>query len=70
MSLSKNPIFHACTKHIEIHHHSVQEKNKKSFVKLVYYNTENIVAHILIKGLFVDKHEHFLYLMDMFECIT
>jgi hypothetical protein len=45
--LSKNPVFHACTKHIKNHHHLVQEKTKKGFVKLVYCNMENIIANIL-----------------------
>jgi hypothetical protein len=39
ISLSKNPIFRAHTKHIEIHHHLVQENIKEGFVKLVYCNT-------------------------------
>jgi hypothetical protein len=47
ISLSKNLVFHACTKHIENHHHHlVQEKTKKGFVKLVYCNMENISLQI------------------------
>jgi hypothetical protein len=37
---------------IEIYHHLVQEKIEESFVKLVYYNTENMVADISTKGFF------------------
>ncbi len=57
ISLSKNPIFHVCMKHIKIHHHLVREKNEKGFVKLVYCNTENMVVNILTKELSIDKHE-------------
>jgi len=30
--LSKNPIFHVCTKRSEIHHHLVQEKNETTLL--------------------------------------
>jgi hypothetical protein len=46
-------------KHIKLHHHLVQEKTKKSFVKLVYCNMENMVIDILTKGLSIDKHVYF-----------
>jgi len=58
ISLSKNPIFHVYTKHIKIHHHLVQEKQKKSFVKLVYYNAKNMVVNILTKELYANKNEY------------
>jgi hypothetical protein len=60
--LSKNLVFHAHTKHIEIHYHLVWKKTKKRFVKLVYYNMPNMVVDILIKGLSIDKHECFWHL--------
>jgi hypothetical protein len=59
LSLSKNLIFHVRMKHIEIYHHLGDKKLKNVFFKLVYWNTKNIVANILTKGLFVDKHEYF-----------
>ncbi len=46
-------------KDIEIHYHLVQEKTKKSVVKLAYCNTKNMVINILIKGLSIDKHKYF-----------
>ncbi len=55
--------------HIEIHHHLVQEKIEESFVKLVYYNTKNMVADISTKGFFVEKHEHFQHLMGVVKCV-
>ncbi len=39
ISLSKTPIFHVHIKHIEIHHHFVQEKVANDFIKLIYCNT-------------------------------
>ncbi len=69
ISLSKNPIFHVCMKHIKIHHHLVQEKIEKGFVKLVYCKTENMIVNILTKGLSIDKHEYFRQLMSIVKCI-
>jgi hypothetical protein len=69
ISLSKNPIFHVCTKHIKIHHHLVGENFEKGFVKLVYCNMENMVVNILTKGLSIDKHEYFQHLMGVIKCI-
>jgi hypothetical protein len=57
-------------KHIKIHHHLVQEKTKKSFVKLVYCNMENMVIDILTKGLSIDKHVYFWHFMGVVKCIT
>ncbi len=57
--LSKNLIFHVHAKNIEIHHHLVQAKIEKDFVKLVYCNTKNMVTYILTKRLYIDKHEYF-----------
>ncbi len=58
-------IFHARMQHIDIHHHLVQEKIEENFVKLVYYNIENMVVDISTKGFFVENHEHFQHLMGM-----
>jgi hypothetical protein len=67
--LLKNLLFHDRMKRIEIHH-LVQKSIEKGFVKLVYYNLENMVVNILTKGLSVDKHEYFQHLMGVIKCIT
>ena len=36
ISLSRNPTFHAQTKHVEIHHHFVREKIEKGKIVLVF----------------------------------
>jgi hypothetical protein len=59
ISLPKNPVFHACTKHIEIHEHLVRNKIEEGFVKLVYCNTENMITNIWTKLLSNDKHKYF-----------
>jgi hypothetical protein len=57
--LSKNPVFHACMKHIFIHHYLLQKKIERSFLKLMYYNVENMVAIVFTMELFINKHEYF-----------
>ncbi len=67
--LSKNQVFHVCTKHIEVLHHLMQKKVEEGFVKLMYYNMENMVVDILTKGFFVDNQEYFQHLMGVIKCI-
>jgi hypothetical protein len=45
------------------------KKAEEGFVKLVYYNKENMVLDILTKGFYVDNHEYFQHLMGVIKCI-
>jgi hypothetical protein len=56
---SKNLTFHACIKHITIHHHLAWKKIKDDFIKSIHYNIENMVVNILITTFSIAKHEHF-----------
>ena len=38
--LANNPVYHARTKHIEVHYHFVREKVLAGEVDLVYVSTE------------------------------
>jgi hypothetical protein len=67
--LSKKPVFHAHMKHIKIHYLLVQKKTEKNFVKLVYYNTKNIIVVILTKGLSIDNHEYFRHFVGAIKCV-
>ena len=40
IQLARNPVFHARTKHIEVHYHYIREKVLTSDIELVYVNTE------------------------------
>ena len=50
IQLAKNPLFHARTKHIEVHYHFVREKVIDGEVDLLYVSTNQQVADILTKG--------------------
>jgi hypothetical protein len=57
-------------KHIEVFHHLMRKKAKEGFVKLVYYNMEDMVTYILTKGFSTDNHEYFRHFMGVIKCIN
>jgi hypothetical protein len=68
--LSKNPIFHACMKHIFILHHLVQKKTKGGFLKLMYCNVENMVAYVLTKELLLTSMDISNIQWVWVKCVT
>ena len=59
IQLAKNPVFHARTKHIEVHYHYVQEKVLAHEIDLVYVSTHEQVADIFTKSLGAEKMQRF-----------
>jgi mevalonate pyrophosphate decarboxylase len=59
MLLTNNPIYHARTKHIEVHYHFIREKVLAKEIDLIHVNTENQVANIFTKALSTDKLKKF-----------
>ena len=51
IQLANNLVFHARTKHIEVHYHYVHEKVLVSDIDLVYVSTQEQVANIFTKSL-------------------
>nr|KYP60164.1 Retrovirus-related Pol polyprotein from transposon TNT 1-94 [Cajanus cajan] len=58
--LVENPVFHARTKHVEVHYHFVREKVLQGDIEMKYINTEGQVADIFTKGLSATKFENFI----------
>ena len=56
MAIAKNPIFHACTKHIKIHYHYVWELIKDKVVELEYCPNQENCADIFTKALPSNLH--------------
>jgi hypothetical protein len=56
IQLVRNPVFHARTKHIEVHYHFIREKVLASEIDLIYVNTEDHVADIFTKVLGAENH--------------
>jgi hypothetical protein len=67
IQFAKNPVFHARTKHIEVHLHFLREKVIDGEVDLLYVSTNQQVANILTKGLSMEKYTQF---RDMMGVIT
>ena len=57
IKLAKNPVFHARTKHIEIHHHFVRERVLRGEIDLHYISTDSQPADIFTKPLSRTKFE-------------
>ena len=51
INLSKNPIQHSRTKHIEIRHHFLRDHTQKGDIVLQFIPTENQLADIFTKSL-------------------
>ena len=65
MQLAKNPVFHARTKHIEVHYHFVRERVLSGEVELRYVHTDRQVADIFTKPLGSDKLQHFTEMLGV-----
>nr|GEU91701.1 copia protein [Tanacetum cinerariifolium] len=59
IDLSKNPVQHSRTKHIEIRHHFLHDNVQKGNISIEKVSSEDNIADILTKPL---KHEPFNYL--------
>ena len=59
IQLANNPVFHARTKHIEVHYHYVQEKVLAHEIDLVYVFTHEQVADNFTKSLGAEKMQRF-----------
>src|SRR5271169_1504954 len=57
IALTKNPISHAKSKHIDIHHHFVRDAVMDKIIWLQYIPTEDMTADSLTKALSRRKHE-------------
>ena len=66
MQLASNPVFHARTKHIEVHYHFVREKVLDGTIEMVYVSTQDQVADIFTKALPHDKHCKFRDMLGVF----
>ena len=59
IQLAKNPVFHARTKHIEVHYHYIRERVLAGDIDLQYVGTSVQVADIFNKALGLDKLRQF-----------
>jgi histone deacetylase 1/2 len=65
--LANNPVYHARTKHIEVHYHFIRKKFLAKEIDLIHVNTENQVADIFTKVLGIDKLKKFQKMLGVLE---
>ncbi|KAH8944177.1 hypothetical protein BDL97_13G095100 [Sphagnum fallax] len=67
IQLAKNSVFHAQTKHIEVHYHFIREKVLAGEINLIYVSTKDQVVDIFTKVLGAEKHRRFCNMLGMME---
>jgi len=65
--LANNPVYHAKTKHIEVHYHFIRKKNLAKEIDLIHVSTKDQVADIFIKALSIDKLKKFQKMFGVLE---
>ncbi len=65
--LANNPIYHARTKHIEVHYHFIKEKVLAKEIDLIHVNIEDKVANIFTKALGIYKLKKFRKMFSVLE---
>ena len=67
IQLARNPVFHARTKHIEVHYHFIWERVLAGDIDLVYISTDEQVADIFTKALGAEKLRRFRTMLGVQE---
>ncbi|KAJ1686716.1 hypothetical protein LUZ63_018106 [Rhynchospora breviuscula] len=65
--ISKNPVLHSRTKHIEIRHHFIRDHVEKGDVELVHVDTKEQIADIFTKPLPTQQHLELMFKLGMLE---
>jgi hypothetical protein len=65
--LANNPVYHARTKHIEVHYHFIKEKVLAKEIDLIHVNTKDQVVDIFTKTLSTDKLKKFRKMLGVLE---
>lgn len=67
IQLSKNPVHHGRSKHIEVRFHYLRDLTKEGRVKLIHCGTQEQVANIMTKPLKLDAFKKLKELMGLVE---
>ena len=67
IQLARNPVFHARTKHIEVHYHFIRERVLAGDIDLMYVRTDEQIADIFTKALGAEKLRRFRAMLGVRE---
>jgi len=67
IQMAENPVFHARTKHVEVHYHFIREKVLQGEIEMKYIKTEDQPADIFTKSLNTNKYEDFRQQLGMMK---
>jgi len=65
--LANNSVYHARTKHIEVHYHFIREKVLTKEINLIHVSTKDQVAYIFTNVLSIDKLKRFRKMFGVLE---
>ncbi len=65
--LANNSVYHARTKHIEVHYHFIREKVLVKEIDLIHVSTEDQVTNIFTKALGIYKLKRFRKMLGVLE---
>ena len=59
VALTKNPVFHAKSKHIELRYHYIRDLVSKGEINMEFISTNEQPADFLTKSIIIEKFEKF-----------
>jgi hypothetical protein len=65
IKLSKNPVLHGRSKHIDVRYHFLRDLSNEGTIELVYCRSEDQIADIMTKALKLDAFEKLRNLLGM-----
>jgi hypothetical protein len=65
--LANNPVYHARTKHIEVHYHFIKEKVLAKEIDLIHVSTKDQIVDIFTKALGTHKLKKFRQMLGVLE---
>ena len=70
MKLSKNPMFHDRSKHIDMRHHFIRDMVYRGAMRLQYIRTDEKIVYVFTKPLSLTKCVYFRYKLGIAKNVS